>query len=150
MLGHRIAENFLEHVGPENRKPEGDDLPLNVALRHGKELDVRATSRHKDGRPVKVYVRSIPLRDEFGKLLGAAEFFEPAEPLFGGDERKNILAIRSCIRKKDNPLEPAYRRISLIIQYLNKPQPANEDSQGGQTSAPENSTGHADAPPKHH
>src|SRR5260370_173509 len=27
------------------------------------------------------------------------------------------------LRKKENPLDPANRRISLIVQYLNKPEP---------------------------
>src|SRR5262245_10242848 len=71
-----MAENFLEHFSSENRKLEGDDLPLIAALRNGKELDLRASVRHKDGHPVKVHVRAVPLRDEFGKLVGAAEFFE--------------------------------------------------------------------------
>lgn len=113
VLGHHMAENFLEHVGPENRKLEGDDLPLNTALRHGRELDVRATIRHKDGRPVKVHVRAIPLRDEFGKLLGAAEFFEPAELLFGGDERKNVLAIHGCIDRSSGALTCEYTETQL-------------------------------------
>jgi hypothetical protein len=29
------------------------------------------------------------------------------------------------LRKKDNPLDPANRRISLIVQYLIKPEPAS-------------------------
>jgi hypothetical protein len=71
-----MAENFLEHVNHENRRLEGDDLPRNAALRNGQEVDVRATIRHKDGHPVKVRARAVSLRDEFGKLVGAAELIE--------------------------------------------------------------------------
>ena len=94
-----MAEDFLEHVSIENRKLENDDLPLNAALRNGRELDLRATIRHKDGHLVKVHVRAIPLRDEFGKLLGAAEFFEPAEPQLWQDERQNMLAIHGRLER---------------------------------------------------
>jgi len=65
-LSHQMTENFLEHVGSENRRLEGDDLPLNAALRHGRESDVRATMRHKEGYPVaKERIPSIPPIAEF-------------------------------------------------------------------------------------
>ena len=113
VLGHQMTENFLEHFGFENRKLEGDDLPLNAALRHGKELDLRASIRHKDGHPVRVHVRAVALRDEFGKLLGAAEFFEPAEPLFWQDERRNMLAIHGCVDRSTGALTREYIETQL-------------------------------------
>ena len=65
-LSQQMTENFLEHVGSENRRLEGDDLPLNAALRHGRESDVRATIRHKEGYPVaKERIPSIPPIAEF-------------------------------------------------------------------------------------
>jgi PAS domain S-box-containing protein len=65
-LGHQMTENFLAHVSSENRNLEGDDLLLNAALRHGRESDVRATMRHKEGYPVaKERIPSIPPIAEF-------------------------------------------------------------------------------------
>lgn len=113
VLGHHMAENFLEHFSSENRKLEGDDLPLNAALRNGKELDLRASVRHKDGHPVKVHVRAVPLRDEFGKLLGAAEFFEPTESSPWQDERKNMLAIHGCMERSTGALTRDYLETQL-------------------------------------
>lgn len=113
VLGHYMTENFLDHVSLENRKLEGDDLPLNCALRHGKEVDVRARIRHKDGYPVKVHLRAVPLRDEFGKLLGAAEFFEADEPFMLQDERKNMLAIHGCMDRSTGALTREYIETQL-------------------------------------
>lgn len=112
-LGHQMTENFLEHVSSENRKLEGDDLPLNAALRHGRESDVRATIRHKEGYPVKVRVRAVPLRDEFGKFLGAAEFFEPSESVLWDEERKNMLAIHGCMDRSTGALTREYTETQL-------------------------------------
>lgn len=113
VLGHHMAENFLEHVNLENRRLEGDDLPLNAALRHGQEMGVRAIVRHKDGRPVKVHVRAVPLRDEFGKLLGAAEYMEVSEPMLWDDERKNQLAIHGCMDRATGALTREYLETQL-------------------------------------
>jgi len=103
-----MAEHFLEHVSSENRKLEGDDLPLNAALRHGRESEVRATIRHKEGYPVKVRVRAVPLGDEFGKLLDAAESFESTESVLWDDERKNMLAIHGCMDRCTGALTREY------------------------------------------
>lgn len=113
VLGHHMAENFLEHVNQENRQFDGDDLPLNAALRNGKEIEERATIRHKDGHPVNVRVRAIPLRDEFGKLLGAAEFIEPTEPLLWQDDRKNELALHGCLDRSTGALTREYMETQL-------------------------------------
>ena len=56
VLGHKMAENFLEHVNGENQRLEGDELPLNAALRHGKKIEARLTVRHKEGHPVRLRV----------------------------------------------------------------------------------------------
>lgn len=113
VLGHHTAENFLEHVNHENRRLEGDDLPLNAALRDGQEVDVRATVRHKDGHPVKVRARAVPLRDEFGKLVGAAEFIEPSEPVLWEDQRKNMLVIHGCMDRSTGALTREYTETQL-------------------------------------
>jgi len=116
VLGHHLAENFLEHVNHENLRLEGDDLPLIAALRHGKEVEERATIRHKEGYPVKVRIRAVPLRDEFGKLMGAAEFIEPAEPVLWEDERKDVLAIHGCMDRSTGALTREYTETQLREQ----------------------------------
>ena len=113
VLGHHMAENFLEHVNQENHRLEGDDLPLNAALRQGQEMDLRAIVRHKDGHPVKVHLRAVPLRDEFGKLLGAAEYMELSEPMLWDDERKNQLAIHGCMDRATGALTREYLETQL-------------------------------------
>ncbi|HSC44321.1 MAG TPA: diguanylate cyclase [Candidatus Acidoferrum sp.] len=113
VLGHHMAENFLEHFNLENRRLEGDALPLNAALRQGQEMDLRAIVRHKDGHPVKVHVRAVPLRDEFGKLLGAAEYMELSEPMLWDDERKNQLVIHGCVDRTTGALTREYLETQL-------------------------------------
>ena len=113
VLGHHMAENFLEHVDQENRQLEGADLPLNAALRDGKEVEKDGTIRHKDGHPIRVRVRAFPLRDEFGKLLGAAEFIEPTEPLLWQDDRKNELALHGCMERSTGALTREYMETQL-------------------------------------
>jgi diguanylate cyclase (GGDEF)-like protein/PAS domain S-box-containing protein len=96
VLGHRIAEHFLEHRDQENRRLAEDATPLRIALRDGRTTQAQMVLRHKDGHPVQVRLRATPLRNESGRLVGAAEYFEPAEPDHGHDHRRNVLETHGC------------------------------------------------------
>ena len=55
-------------------------------------------------KTVTVRARAVPLRDEFGKLVGAAEFIEPSDSMLWEDERKNMLAIHGCMDRSTGAL----------------------------------------------
>ena len=108
VLGHFMSENFLAHVDQDNRRLEGTELPLMVAIREGKSFEAKLTLRHKDGHPVRVRLRAVPLRSEGGRLVGAAEYFEPTEPLEGQEQRKNVLETHGCMDPATGALTRAY------------------------------------------
>jgi diguanylate cyclase (GGDEF)-like protein/PAS domain S-box-containing protein len=113
VLGQHMGENFLEHVGEDNRRMEGKELPLMAAMRDGKPVEARATLRHRDGHPVQVRLRAVPLRNDSGRILGAAEYFEPIEPLPWLDNRKNVLESHGCMDHATGALTRAYTETQL-------------------------------------
>jgi diguanylate cyclase (GGDEF)-like protein len=108
-----MGENFLEHVAEDNRRMEGKELPLMAAMRDGKSVEARVTLRHKDGHPVQVRLRAVPLRNDSGRILGAAEYFEPIEPLAWLDNRKNVLESHGCMDHATGALTRAYTETQL-------------------------------------
>ena len=113
VLGHHMGENFLEHVDGDNRRLAGQELPLMSALREGKAVEKQLTIRHKDGHPVQVKMRAVPLRNEGGRIVGAAEYFEPTNPLEWQDQRKSVLEMHGCMDPATGALTRAYTETQL-------------------------------------
>ena len=113
VLGHHMGENFLEHVDQENRRLTGTELPLMAALRDGKSIEKQVTVRHKDGHPVQLRLRAAPLRNDSGRLVGAAEYFEPIEPQPWQNERKNVLEIHGCMDSVTGAMNRGYTETQL-------------------------------------
>jgi PAS domain S-box-containing protein/diguanylate cyclase (GGDEF)-like protein len=113
VLGHHLNESFLEHVDQDNHPLQGTELPLMTAMREGKSVERQITLRHKDGHPVQVRLRAVPLRNEAGRLVGAAEYFEPTEPLVWQDQRKNVLETHGCMDSATGAFNRAYTETQL-------------------------------------
>jgi diguanylate cyclase (GGDEF)-like protein/PAS domain S-box-containing protein len=113
VLGHHMGENFLQHVDQDNRRLEGPELPMLAALRDGKSVKARVAVRHKEGHPVTVQLRAVPLRNDFGRIVGAAEYFEPSEPLIWQDQRRNVLELHGCMDPATGALSRAYTETQI-------------------------------------
>src|SRR5438477_5949033 len=116
VLGHHMSENFLEHVDQDNRRLTGVELPLMAALREGKPIEKQVTVRHKSGHPVQLRLRAVPLRTDGGRIIGAAEYFEPTEPRPWQDNRKNVLEMHGCMDHATGALTRAYAETQLKEQ----------------------------------
>jgi len=76
VVGRRCAEGLLMHSGADNAILCGDACPLNATMRDGIPREVDVYLLHKDGQRIPVRVQALPLRDEYGALIGAAECFD--------------------------------------------------------------------------
>ncbi|HXM44553.1 MAG TPA: diguanylate cyclase [Bryobacteraceae bacterium] len=76
VVGRLCDDNLLMH-GDETQAALCDsDCPLQQTMHDGQPRDTNIFLRHKDGQRVPVRVRSVPIRNEFGVIIGAAECFE--------------------------------------------------------------------------
>lgn len=76
VIGRHCSENLLGHCNVEERCICTTHCPLNETMRDGQTRQAELFLRHKDGHRVAVRIRAVPLRDENGTIIGAAESFD--------------------------------------------------------------------------
>ena len=92
VVGRFLREHFLA-VGNNAKDIDADpDDPINIAFRDGKPSIMDVTILHKDGYRVPIVLRTNPIRNSCGEVVGAAESFE-----------KNRSAAESTRRQSANP-----------------------------------------------
>ena len=74
--GHSCADNVLVHVDVTGRGLCRDGCPLLATMNDGVERAARLWLRHKDGHRVPVRVRTAPVRDGSGAIVGGIETFD--------------------------------------------------------------------------
>jgi len=75
VLGRRCAENQLRHVDQSGRLLCVNGCPIERAIATGVPLEADAFLHHKLGHRVPVRIRTLPLRNQHQKLVGAVEVF---------------------------------------------------------------------------
>src|SRR5487761_13787 len=76
VVGRFLREHFLA-VGNNAKDIDADpDDPINIAFRDGKPSIMDVTILHKDGYRVPIVLRTNPIRNSCGEVVGAAESFE--------------------------------------------------------------------------
>jgi PAS domain S-box-containing protein/diguanylate cyclase (GGDEF)-like protein len=80
MVGKACMDNLLMHCDENHSARCGDACPLLRAMHDGRIREEHLLLRHKDGQRVPVRVRSTPLRDENGVIVGAVEVFDERRP----------------------------------------------------------------------
>ena len=75
VVGHRCFENILDHVDAEGNSLCHTICPLAATMRDGQPRDVSVWLRHAEGHRKPVRVRTAPVRDGEGAIVGAVEVF---------------------------------------------------------------------------
>jgi PAS domain S-box-containing protein/diguanylate cyclase (GGDEF)-like protein len=76
VIGHFCPDNILMHCDPDEVLLCGSGCPMVRTMQDGRPTEANLFLRHKDGQRVPVRVRTVPIRDEFGAIIGSAEFFD--------------------------------------------------------------------------
>lgn len=75
VIGHRCRDNILVHVDVHGESLCQGSCPMAATINDGAFRDAEVYLRHKDGRRLPVWVRTAPLRDTAGNIIGGAELF---------------------------------------------------------------------------
>ena len=75
VIGRSCSENILVHVNSKGVNLCKNMCPLAKTIRDGKTRETEAFLHHKNGHRVPVAIRTTPLRDSTGKIVGAVEIF---------------------------------------------------------------------------
>jgi PAS domain S-box-containing protein len=113
VTGRFCRDDILVHTDENDRVLCGHACPLADCMRDGQPREAQVYLLHRAGHRVPVHVRSVPLRNSFGDIVGAAEIFEARafEPEM--DNRQNELARHGCV----DPTTELPNR-ALMVSYL--------------------------------
>ena len=75
VVGSRCADNILVHVDAAGRSMCRGTCPLRQTLADGRRRQSAAFLKKKAGQRLPVQIRSAPLRDREGRIVGAVEIF---------------------------------------------------------------------------
>lgn len=78
VVGRRCYANILSHVDGAGRPLCFEGCPLSATMDDGTAREVEVWLRHRDGHRQPVRVRTAPIRDGTGEVIGAVEVFDDA------------------------------------------------------------------------
>jgi len=81
VVGHLCFDNILNHVDASGTVLCRSLCPLARTMRDGEPREAEVFLRHREGHRVPVQVRTAPVRDREGKVIGGVEIFEDATKL---------------------------------------------------------------------
>lgn len=92
MLGRHLSEDLLSQADTENNILSGENTPIATTLREGKPQETEISLQHKSGHRVPVKLRTVPVRNTHGEVIGVAECFDETITIADWDRRHNKLA----------------------------------------------------------
>ncbi len=116
VLGRHMSEDF--DSGRAKMSLDGQDLLTTLAQELGKLPNTLAMEGHTDSKPYAV-------GSSYGNWELSSDRANAARPVMqsNGIREDQVTQVRGFadqrLRKKEDPLHPANRRISLIVEYLN-------------------------------
>jgi len=92
VVGRSCRESILVHCNAQGCADCGATCSFSLTMHDGKPREARMRLRHKEGHPIPVLLRTVPIRDRRGILLGAAESFEEQRLASDRDRRQRNLS----------------------------------------------------------
>jgi diguanylate cyclase (GGDEF)-like protein/PAS domain S-box-containing protein len=104
VIGRLCQGNFLGELDDVDGEPREAISPIIAAARDGMTLHTEISLRHKSGYRVPVHLRTFPVRNLQGAIVGAAESFEESISVGDWDRRHTKLAQYGCIDQASGAL----------------------------------------------
>jgi len=94
----RFLRDHLLITGDDAKNLDSDlDDPLNLVFRDGKPSILDVSILHKDGYRVPIVLRTNPIRNSHGAVIGAAESFERNRTASESTRRQSALGDFGCL-----------------------------------------------------
>ena len=97
MTGHSCDERLLPHHHPSGGYSADEVRPLEATLRNGKAVEADIFLVHKAGHKLLVHVRSVPVRNAHGSIIGVAASFEEQHQSASLDHHEDGLKGPACM-----------------------------------------------------
>jgi diguanylate cyclase (GGDEF)-like protein/PAS domain S-box-containing protein len=96
VVGRRCADGVLQHVDEDGRQLCGRRCPLLRTMHDGASREDRLFLHHAHGHRIPVLVRTSPVYDEAGRIVGAVETFSDNSSLVNALKRIHELDDAAC------------------------------------------------------
>jgi len=80
VIGSRCADNILMHIDRSGQNLCQSHCPLAATMTDGGTREAEVLLHHKSGHRVPVLIRTTPLRDNAGNIVGGIEIFSDDSP----------------------------------------------------------------------
>ncbi len=112
-VGRHCQDNLLMHCDENHVILCGDRCPLRATLSDGRPREAIVYLRHKQGHRIPVRVRAVPVRNENGVIVGAAESFDEQHDFPELQVHPNAQAVHNHLDERTGVSDQASTR-----QYL--------------------------------
>lgn len=97
VLGRHCRQSLVVHYNELGHALDDDECMLTETMADGKHREARVFVRHREGYRIPVRVSTIPIRNQRGTIIGAAETFNLQTVAPSPDRRSNTLEDYGCL-----------------------------------------------------
>ena len=99
VVGHFCYDNLLNHVDASGKQLCRSGCPLAATMGDGEPRETELFLRHREGHRVPIRVRTTPVRDREGNVIGAVEVFDDRTELSAA--RNEVSQLRDIAMRDD-------------------------------------------------
>jgi two-component system cell cycle response regulator len=97
VVGRFLRDHLLTPADKEKDLESDPEDPISLAFRDGKPSTMEVSILHKDGYRVPIVLRTLPIRNVRGAVVGAAESFEKNRSASEWSRRHSTFADFGCL-----------------------------------------------------
>lgn len=113
VVGRFLRDHLLTPADKEKDLESDPEDPLNLAFRDGKPSSMDVSILHKEGYRVPIVLRTLPIRNGHGAVVGAAESFERNRSASEWTRRQSTFADLSCLDAATGVAAKSYMETQL-------------------------------------
>jgi diguanylate cyclase (GGDEF)-like protein/PAS domain S-box-containing protein len=113
VVGRPVRQTILTNCNQQGCADCGAQCPFHQPLLNGKAREARIRFRHKNGHPLGMLLRVVPLRDRRGSIVGAAASFDEQRFSTDRDRAQYNLAAYGCMDEVTNTPNRDFTRFHL-------------------------------------
>lgn len=113
VVGRFPRDHFLAPPDPTKNVETDPEDPINIVFRDGKSSMTQVSILHKDGYRVPVVLRTIPVRNSRGRVVGAAECFDKSQAASDWSRRLSSLEDFGCLDETTGVASQSFMQTQL-------------------------------------
>jgi diguanylate cyclase (GGDEF)-like protein/PAS domain S-box-containing protein len=91
VVGKYCYNNILQHINNKGDNLCHNGCPLHASINDGKKREAEVYLHHKEGYRIPVSIRTVPIKNEDKKIIGAVELFFENKKIKSLEEKINEL-----------------------------------------------------------